>query len=91
MREMRKILCEILGVNDAALDAALESVRSQVEGMQFTPNVRSALSAVLRKRSVDQMMSESDISRKIAHSRRSRLGYDVLRGLMERGMITVER
>ena len=87
---MRDILCEIFGVPDEELDCVLESVKKQTSTMWFTPEVKDTLKAVLNLWDTDKMIETFDIRRGVAHTRRSRLGYDVLRALLERGAIVVK-
>ena len=87
---MRETLWRLFGVNDDQLDCVLESVKQQLVGVRFTPEVRATVDALLNLWGVDKMMETFSISRDTAYVRRSRLGYDVLRELLVQGAISVD-
>ena len=87
---MRETLWRLFGVNDDQLDCVLESVKQQLAGVRFTPDVRDTVDALLNLWDVKKMMEAFSISRDTAYVRRSRLGYDVLRELLVQGAISVD-
>ena len=87
---MRETLWRLFGVNDDQLDCVLESVKQQLAGVRFTPEVRDTVDALLNLWDVGKMMEAFSISRNTAYVRRSRLGYDVLRELLAQGAISAD-
>jgi len=87
---MRETLWRLFGVSDSELDCVLESVKEQLRDVRFTPEVRTTVNGLLNLWDVDRMMEAFSISRDTAYVRRSRLGYDVLRGLLIQGAISVD-
>lgn len=84
---MREKLCKILGVPNEELAAAAERVLKQIDDIPLTAVVAETVVGLLRFMTVEEMMEEFGVDRATAHSRRSSLGYSVLEGLVEKGMV----